>query len=207
MVRNWVSFAELSGDHIVEQHVHNIDVANWFVGGHPAAAIGFGGRARRVTGNQFDFFNVDFSYENGVHIHSMCRQINGCYNRVGEFLRTDKGVIYGGGKINLDAGGRVELAEVPEHEGGPYVHEHQDLLNAIAKGEVLDETQNVVESTLSGIMGRISAYTGQLVRWTDVTENTKSPFYNLAMSPSAMDFETGTVTAPEDEVAPVPGKA
>ena len=71
MVRNWVSFAEMSGDHIVEQHVHNIDVANWFIGAHPVAAVGIGGRARRMTGDQYDFFSVDYEYPDGVHLHSM----------------------------------------------------------------------------------------------------------------------------------------
>ena len=98
------------------------------------------------------------------------------------------------------------MASFPEH-GGPYVQEHVDLLAAITKNEAINETENVTNSTLCAIMGRISAYTGQLVRWTDVTQNTRSPFYNLTLSPNALDFEKGTVTAPEDDVVAVPGKA
>ncbi len=70
MIRNWVNWTWLSGDHIVEQHVHNLDVANWFFGQHPVKAVGFGSRLRRVTGDQYDNFSVDYTYENGMHIHS-----------------------------------------------------------------------------------------------------------------------------------------
>jgi myo-inositol 2-dehydrogenase/D-chiro-inositol 1-dehydrogenase len=77
MIRDWVNWCWLSGDHIVEQHVHNLDVMNWFTGSHPIKAVGMGSRQRRVTGDQFDNFSVDFVFENGMHFHSMCRQING----------------------------------------------------------------------------------------------------------------------------------
>jgi predicted dehydrogenase len=73
LVRSWQNWIALSGDHLVEQHVHNIDVANWFCGGPPVSAVGFGGRARRAAGDMYDFFSVDYDYGQGVHIHSMCR--------------------------------------------------------------------------------------------------------------------------------------
>ena len=92
MIRDWVNWEWLSGDHIVEQHVHNIDVFNWMIGyKHPIKATGFGSRQRRVTGDQFDNFSVDFEYENGVHLHSMCRQIDGCSNNVSEEVHGTKG--------------------------------------------------------------------------------------------------------------------
>jgi hypothetical protein len=86
------------------------------------------------------------------------------------------------------------------------VQEHIDLLNSIIKGEPLNETRNVAEATLTGIMGRISAYTGQAVRWSDLTENKESAWYDLTLKPTAEDFEKRTVTAPPDDVVPVPGK-
>lgn len=202
MVRNWTSFAEMSGDHIVEQHVHNIDVANWFIGRHPVSALGFGGRARRKTGNQFDFFSVDFDYGDGVHIHSMCRQVTGCYDRVGEYFRAETGEVHGGGKLT---GGRP--VELPKFEDrNPYVQEHVDLLKSILAEKPLNESQAVAEATMCAIMGRISAYTGQLVRWSDVMENPNSPYFKLALAPSADDFEKGAVKAPADDVIQVPGK-
>lgn len=203
MVRNWTSFMELSGDHIVEQHVHNIDVANWFIGRPPVAAIGFGGRAQRLTGDQFDFFSVDLDYGNGCHIHSMCRQVDGTYGRVGEFFIGTNGQTQGNG--GLKAGKNVT---VPEFKGSdnPYVQEHVDLLNGILKNEPRNDARAVAEATMSAIMARISTYTGQLIRWTDLMDNKDSRWYNYTAKPSADDFEKGTVVAPKDDVVPVPGK-
>lgn len=84
MIKDWVNWKWLSGDHIVEQHVHNIDVFTWFSGLKPVKAVGFGSRHRRITGDQYDNFSVDFTMENGIHMHSMCRQIDGCANNVSD---------------------------------------------------------------------------------------------------------------------------
>ena len=210
MVRNWVSFAEMSGDHIVEQHVHNLDVANWFLGQTPTAATGFGGRARRKTGNQFDFFSVDFEYNNGVHIHSMCRQIKGTYTRISEFFTGTDGATWGTGPGKKEGETFARQVQVPDfpYIGSPLVQEHMDLLKGILENTPLNEAEQVATSTLTGIMGRISAYTGQLVRWKDLTDETAgAPWYNLTLKPTALDFENGTVIAPPDDIAPVPGKA
>ncbi len=88
LANNWVNWMESSGDHIVEQHVHQLDVVNWFLGRTPKTATGVGARHRRRSGNQYDCFGIDFDYGDGVHIHSMCRQISGCSNFVGERFRT-----------------------------------------------------------------------------------------------------------------------
>lgn len=205
LTRNWVNFTEMSGDHIVEQHVHNIDVANWFIGRPPVMAIGFGGRARRITANQYDFFSVDFDYGDGCHIHSMSRQINGCYNRVGEFFIGTEGVANGNGGLKAKSGWQMEIPQYTE--GNPYDLEHKDLLQSILDGKPLNEARQVAESTLAGIMGRIAAYTGELVRWSDLTKNTDSKWYNFACAPSAEDFESGNVVAPKEDVLAVPGKA
>ena len=201
MIRNWVSFTEMSGDHIVEQHVHNIDVANWFIGHPPIRALGFGGRARRKTGNQFDFHSVQFDYADDLHIHSMCRQINGTYSRVSEHFVGSEGSTWGDGK--MESAKTIDVPEFPDRNA--YVQEHVDLLNSILKGEPLNEARNVAESTLTAIMGRIATYTGQIVQWSDLTEKTDSQWYNLTLKPTAEDFERGEVVAPEDDVAPIPG--
>jgi predicted dehydrogenase len=206
MVRNWVSFSEMSGDHIVEQHVHNLDVANWFLGRPPESALGFGSRVRRKTGNQFDFFSLDLNYGDGVHIHSMCRQVNGTDGDVSEFFHGTEGVAYGGGKIQSAKLASLNVPEFKTHDN-PYVEEHIALLDSIAKGQPINAARTVAESTLTAIMGRISAYTGRLVRWSDLTTNKQSPYYNLALSPSPADFESDKVMAPKDNVWPVPGEA
>ncbi len=205
MIRNWVSFAEMSGDHIVEQHIHNIDVANWYLGAVPKQCVGFGGRARRQTGNQYDFFSVDFEYADGVHIHSMCRQIKGGYNRVAEFFIGTEGTAAGGGPVRNKNGKKVQAADWKGHEN-PYVQEHIDLLRSIREGKGENDAKTVAESNLTAIMGRISAYTGQLIRWSDLTDpQSHSPWYSLTLKPTAMDFEIGNLTAPKDDVVPVPG--
>ncbi len=206
MIRNWGNFSEMSGDHIVEQHVHNIDIANWFIGHHPKAALGFGGRAHRKTGNQFDFFSVDLNYGEGCHIHSMCRQINGCDGGVRERFAGTKGTTWGDGGLRPFKKKKIKTPTFQELKG-PYVQEHIDLLNSILEGKPLNETRNVAEATLAAIMGRISSYTGKLVRWSDLAENQKSPWYNLTLTPTAEDFEKGEVKAPPDNIVPVPGKA
>ena len=90
-IRDWVNWKWLSGDHIIEQHVHNIDVFLWMSGLKPVSATAFGSRQRRVTGDQYDFFSTDFTMENGIHMHSMCRQIDGCSSKVSEFIQGTKG--------------------------------------------------------------------------------------------------------------------
>lgn len=202
MARNWLNFAELSGDHIVEQHVHNLDVAVWFLGKLPISAVGFGGRARRETGDMFDFFSVDLDFGDGVHIHSQCRQIEGTYQGVGEMFTGCDGICYGGGKVT---GKKVQVPEFKMDVGNAYVQEHIDLIRSVMAGKPLNETKTVAESTLVAIMGRMSAYTGNIVMMRNLLENDKSPDYNFACVPSALDFEKGTVKMPA-EVPAVPGK-
>ncbi len=203
LARNWVNFLEMSGDHIVEQHFHNIDVANWFIGRTPLAAVGFGGRVRRVTGNQYDFFSVDFDYGQGCRIHSQCRQIDGCYNRVGEVFTAEKGTVFADGKLERFSKKKVKFREFTTHENGQ-VQEQVELLRSILAEKPINDTRNVADSTMTAIMGRVSAYTGQLVRWTDLTaENGR--YYNLKLSPTAEDFERGEVVAPKEDVVPRAG--
>jgi len=205
MVRNWVSFAEMSGDHIVEQHVHNLDVMNWFMGTHPLSALGFGMRARRKTGDQYDFFSIDYEFPDGVHIHSMCRQINDTSGGVTEHLVGERGVaagIYPKDKQVFPAG-------CPE-KGGDYVQEHIDLLFGIMKGELINEAEQVAISTATAILGRTAAYTGKKIEWRHMFDpdpaTHKDELYNLTLRPTAEDFERGLVRAPVEDTIPLPGK-
>ena len=202
ITRNWLNFTELSGDHIVEQHVHQLDVANWFIGRTPVSFSGMGGRARRETGNQFDFFSVDIDYGDGVHIHSQCRQIAGCYNRVSESFRGTEGRTIGTKVI----GKEVSVPTIELEGGASMVQEHVELIkSARGSGTPLNCAQAVAEATLCAIGGRISAYTGQLVRWVDLMENSKSPFYALQLTPNSIDFERGEVVMPA-EIPAIPGE-
>jgi predicted dehydrogenase len=162
-VRNWLYFTWLSGDHIVEQHVHNLDVINWALRAHPVKALGMGGRQVRtapVYGNIYDHFTIEYEYPNGARVMSMCRQIEGTASRVSEFLIGTKGTSNPAGSIRGETSWR--------HEGprnGPYQQEHTDLINSIRAGKPLNEGRQIAESTLTAIMGRMSAYTGQEVTW------------------------------------------
>ena len=209
LCNNWLNFTELSGDHICEQHVHNIDVANWFIGRFPKNVVAFGARMRRYTGNQYDFFSADFDYGDGVHIHSMCRQIDGCKRDVREFFRTANEIIAGGSNVKRIDGTKVELAgDFPDVN--PYVQEHVELLKSIlGEGPYLNEGEDCAMSTACGIMARISAYTGQIVTMNDIIKSENSPYYNLACTPTPEDFEKdGDVPMPElgDNKYALPGQ-
>jgi myo-inositol 2-dehydrogenase / D-chiro-inositol 1-dehydrogenase len=165
-LRNWLYFTWLSGDHIVEQHVHNIDVMNWVMGGPPVSAYGMGGRQARTDpayGHIFDHFAIEYVYPNGTRIQSMARQQDGTEVRVGENIVGTKGT------SNPSAGqitGATPLRlRAPEGGYGEYQQEHVDLIKSIRAGTPLNEAQTIAHSTLTAIMGRMSAYTGKLVTW------------------------------------------
>jgi predicted dehydrogenase len=167
-IRNWLYFTWLSGDHIVEQHVHNIDVANWVLGAYPVKATGIGGRQWRTAprfGHIYDHFAVDFEYANGARVMSMCRQIDGTRGRVGEHFIGTKGSSDAAGNI---AGAGAWTWEKPEKPVSPFVQEHTDLIASIRSGKPYNELKQIAESTLSAIMGREAAYTGQELTWDEV---------------------------------------
>jgi myo-inositol 2-dehydrogenase/D-chiro-inositol 1-dehydrogenase len=191
MIRDWVNWTWLSGDHIVEQHVHNIDVSNWFVGNHPLQAMGMGSRLRRPTGDCYDNFSVDFVYDRSVHMNSMCRQINDCANNVSEYLRGTKGYTDCGESIFDPEGNVLYKWESPVDEKGeqtqnsPYVQEHIDLVTAIRTGNQIVEAEQTAISVLTAIMGRESAYTGRLITWDEMmgSDLKLGPKGELALGP------------------------
>ena len=197
MIRDWVNWCWLSGDHIVEQHVHNLDVIAWFTDMHPVKAVGFGSRQRRVTGDQFDNFAVDYEYENGMHLASMCRQIDGCVNNVSEFIVGTKGSTNCVNTIfKPDGSIRYKIPEEEEKKAtNPYDQEHIDFVTSIRKVEPLSEAQLTAESTLTAIMGRISAYSGVETTWKEMMDST------LRLGPTT--YELGPVDM--QVVIPVPG--
>ena len=206
LVRSWQNWIALSGDHLVEQHVHNIDVANWFCGGPPVSAVGFGDRARRPAGDMYDFFSVDFDYGEGVHIHSMCRQVNNCWNWVGHDF------VYEKGHTNGKNHPRPKNSPIPpDLPRGPSAHiqEQIDTLYYVSKGKPVNQARAVAESTATAVMGRTSAYTGKQVSWKDMMVDPKAnpKLYNLTLKPTAEDFDRGTVEIPKENVVPVPGRA
>lgn len=200
MIRDWVNWTWLSGDHVVEQHMHNVDVINWVLGRHALKVVAMGGRARRVTGDQYDYFSADLFYplddqdrEGRLHVLSQCRQINGCTVEISERVIGTKGVSNCNGWIS----------NLKDHQPSTvkpqfaYVQEHKDLIAAIRSEKPLNESQNVAESTLTNIMIRMSAYTGQEVTW------------HQAMKSDLQLQQPDYALTPENVRAhiPVPGKA
>jgi myo-inositol 2-dehydrogenase/D-chiro-inositol 1-dehydrogenase len=163
-IRNWLYFTWLSGDHIVEQHVHNIDVVNWAMQTHPVRANGMGGRQVRTNpdyGHIFDHFAIDYEYANGTTLMSMCRQIEGCDKSVSEALVGEKGTSQVD-KYTITGARAWKFAGT---DNRPYVQEHADFIASIRAGQPYNELKTVAESTLTAIMGRMSAYTGKAVTW------------------------------------------
>ncbi len=199
MIRDWVNWCWLSGDHIVEQHVHNIDVANWFINDHPTKALGFGSRQRRVTGDQYDNFAVDFVYDNGMHITSTCRQINGCTNAVNEIFHGTKGRSFtaqGGTATIVDLEGN-QLFSFEDHETSPYVQEHKHLITAIRQDLPINEAEQTAISVMVAIMGRVSAYTGKEVTFDEMMNS------DLKLGPDT--YVMGNIGYMKDAEVPVPG--
>ncbi|MCB0283330.1 MAG: Gfo/Idh/MocA family oxidoreductase [Calditrichaeota bacterium] len=204
MIRDWVNWKWLSGDHIVEQHVHNIDVINWFTEKHPLSAVAFGGRHRRVTGDQYDHFSTDFIYDGDIHVHSMCRQINNCADNVSEYVRGTEGYTNCSNTIyNLDGSVKWQYQYPLDEEGkstgsvkiSPYDQEHIDLVTAIRKNKPYVEAEATAVSTLAAIMARISAYTGKEMTWEEMMSS------DLQLKPK--EYKLGAVDV--DKAIPVPG--
>jgi predicted dehydrogenase len=193
-LRNWLYYTWASGDHIVEQHVHNLDVANWVMGSHPIRALGLGGRQTRTDplyGHIFDHFAIEYEYADGRRILSMCRQQDGTASRVGERFQGSEG--------NSNAYNTIEGPNAwahPRLEGmNPYVEEHRDLVASIRAGTPLNEGRRIAESTLTAILGREAAYTGQALSWEELLES------GLAITPTLTEF--GPLATP---AVPMPGE-
>ncbi|MFK7845289.1 MAG: Gfo/Idh/MocA family protein [Rhodothermales bacterium] len=170
--RNWYYFTWLSGDQIVEQFVHNLDVINWVFQGHPISCVGSGGRTKRVDpnyGHIYDNFSIEYVYEGGVRVTAMCRQMENCYSRTANRIIGTKGIA----DLNPDHSlikshkGKVEF-EFPEKGNNGYIQEHTDLINSIRENKPLNEAKQIAHSTLTAIMGREACYTGQEITWDEM---------------------------------------
>ena len=157
-MRNWYYFVWLCGDHIVEQHVHNLDIANWIKDDHPVEANGLGGRQVRTGkehGEIYDHFFCEFTYKDGTKTFSQCRHQGNAWSIVDEYAHGTKG------------GGRVSSGNVDLKHDNPYVQEHYDLVNAIRANEKFNEGYIGATSTFTAVLGRMATYSGQVIKWDD----------------------------------------
>lgn len=176
-MRNWYYFNWLCGDHITEQHIHNLDVGNWVMQGYPVRAHGMGGRQVRNGkdhGEIFDHHFVEYEYENGARMFSQCRHIKGCMNRVTESFQGTNGSAPKPGLLKTKSGYKIW-----EHRGkedpNPYQVEHDELFAAVAAGEYkFADAENGAKSTMTSLLGRMATYSGQIVEWDDAINSKMS---------------------------------
>ncbi len=168
-MRNWYYFNWLCGDHITEQHIHNIDVINWFKGAYPVKAQGMGGRQVRKGkdhGEIYDHHYVEFHYADGSILNSQCRHIPGTMSKVDELITGTKGKIFCGAAHIKDHAGNVLFQFDKTKENDPYQSEHDELFAAIAKGEYkFADAENGAKSTMTSVLGRMATYSGQVMEW------------------------------------------
>jgi predicted dehydrogenase len=193
-MRNWYYFNWLCGDHITEQHIHNLDVINWFKGGYPVKAQGMGGRQVRKGkdhGEIFDHHYVEFQYADGSILNSQCRHIPGTMSRVDELLIGTKGKIQCGDANIVDSKGKILYQYDKKAENNPYQTEHDELFAAIAAGQYkYADTENGAKSTMTSILGRLATYSGQIVEWDKAINS------GLDIHPKVYDFNAPPPVTP-----------
>lgn len=205
-MRNWYYFNWLCGDHICEQHIHNLDVGNWIKNAYPVRCHGMGGRQVRTAkeyGEIFDHHAVEYEYADGSRMYSQCRHIRGAWSSVSEHCVGTKG--------HADVSGhqiRVTGADAWRFRGtkavDPYQQEHDDLFAAIRSNTEFNEAFNGAKSSLTAIMGRMATYSGKMVDW-DAALNS-----NITLSPDAFTWDAAMKSLPDAEgfyPIAVPGKS
>ena len=208
-MRNWYYFNWLCGDHILEQHIHNIDVANWFIGEYPVSAQGMGGRLVRTGpehGEIFDHHFVEFKYPSGAIISSQCRHQPGTWSKVGEDFQGTKGIV----DTNDAGAARIvgyDNEDIFSYRGrndpNPYQQEHDDLFKSIRNKGVISDTENGAYSTMTAIMGRMATYSGQVINWDEALKS------ELQIMPAEVTWDTTPPTLPKEDgnyPIPMPGK-
>ncbi len=193
-MRNWYYFNWLCGDHINEQHIHNIDVINWFKGGYPVKAQGMGGREVRKGkdhGEIYDHHYVEFHYADGSILNSQCRHIKNTMAKVDELLVGTKGKIFAGAANIVDHKGKVLYQFDKKTENNPYQAEHDELFAAIAKGEYkFADAENGAKSTMTSVLGRMATYSGQVVSWDKAINS------GISLQPKVYDFAAAPPVLP-----------
>ncbi len=201
-MRNWYYFVWLCGDHINEQHIHNLDVINWAMDGYPVKAQGLGGREVRKGkdyGQIFDHHFVEFQYGDGTLLNSQCRHIKGTMSKVDELLIGTKGKLYCGDARITDTKGKTLYQFDLKKENQPYQTEHDELFEAIAKGEYkFWDAERGAKSTMTSILGRMATYSGQVIEWDKAINS------GIDIHPSVYDFAAAPPVLPDaDGLYPV----
>ncbi|WP_432712730.1 Gfo/Idh/MocA family protein [Pedobacter sp.] len=209
-MRNWYYFNWLCGDHIVEQHVHNIDVANWVKGSYPVSVQGTGSRAWRTGkdyGEIYDNHAVELTYADGAVIYSQCRHYEGTQNRVDETFQGTKGRTYlsaNNTAILWDHKGNEIFNHPTKGNANPYQTEHDELFAAIAKREYkFADAERAAKSCFTAIIGRYATYSGQIIQWDEALKAENS------LMPEQLSWNTNPKVLPDANglyPVPMPGR-
>ena len=197
--RSWYSFVWICGDQVVEQHLHNIDVCNWVMQGHPVKVFASGGAVWRPRteeyGNIYDHLDAEFEYANGVHMTSHCLQYPmGSYQNVSELAVGTKGR---SNCHDLGASGQDVRAGFRDPLENPYVREHMALVSSIrGDGPYINHAMAVAESTMTCIMAREAAYSSQAITWDQIMAS------QLDLTPKAFNYDASVEAPP----LPIPGQ-
>jgi predicted dehydrogenase len=195
-MRNWYYFTWICGDHIVEQHIHNLDVINWLKNGHPIRANGMGGcevRKGKDYGETFDHHVVEFEYPDGSRMFSQCRHIEGCWGGVTEHMHGTKGTAdteHGVSAIHVK-GGETWKHSRNKRDPDPYQVEHDDLFAAIRSGTPYNEAERGAASSMTAILGRMATYSGQVIEWNDAIHS------QISLAPEAFAFDVTPRSVPD----------
>jgi predicted dehydrogenase len=194
-MRNWYYFNWLCGDHIVEQHIHNLDVCNWIQGAPPIQAQGQGGRAVRTgpdTGEIYDHHSVEFTYADGTKTISQCRHMPGCWPSVSEHAHGTLGVSdVSGGRITSQGGWDWRFHAEGDAKVDPYQAEHDALFAAIRAGTPYNEAEYGATSTMTAILGRLATYSGRVLQWDEALAS------NLRLAPERLDWDAQPRVLPD----------
>ena len=206
-MRNWYYFVWLCGDHITEQHIHNLDVINWALEAYPVKAQGMGGREVRKGkdyGQIYDHHYVEFHYGNGTILNSQCRHQKGTMSKVDELLIGTKGKVYCDAARITDNKGNTIYQFDKKMENQPYQNEHEELFAAIAKGEYkFWDAERGARSTMTSILGRMATYSGQNIEWDKAINsgiNIMPTTYAFDAMPPVVPDADGNYPVPEPGV-------
>jgi myo-inositol 2-dehydrogenase / D-chiro-inositol 1-dehydrogenase len=192
-IRNWYYYDWLSGDHITEQHIHNLDVINWLKGKYPVKALGMGGREVRVDkkyGQIYDHFACEFEYDDGSRMISQCRHIPHCWDSVSEHVHGTKGYSdVGGSYIKVTGGDEWKFPNNKKHSG--YPKEHEDLFASIRSGNPINEAEYGAKSSMTSILGRMATYGGREVKWDDAINS------QINLAPQEYTFQATPPVLPD----------
>lgn len=186
-IRSWFYYTWLSGDWPTEMLVHNLDAMNWVIQNHPIKVSGIGERRKYNApkyGNILDHFVLTYTYPDDLIVHAECGLAGpGQSSSVSETVVGTKGTCDLSGKI--DADGNSWRYSQPRND--PYIEEHRILIQSIRSGKAFNNLTDLAHSSLSGIMGRMAAYTGDEVTWDQALNSSEVLMpRNLTMGPLAV---------------------